>query len=83
VEELDFIQIYKEWLANRVWAAREELPAKQRKLLALADSAKKRAWNSLPEARRGAIVKELVSQDLLPQNVLSCINIFDAQVVGI
>jgi len=78
-----FIKIYKEWLEAREWAEKYEMTAKQRTALAGADSAKKMAWLALPEARRREIIKELILQDLMPDSLLTAMNIFEARVVGI
>lgn len=77
----DFIKIYKDWLAARAWAEQYELTATQRIALAGADSAKKKAWLALPGARRREIIKELISQDLMPDSLLTAINIFEARVI--
>jgi len=78
-----FIKIYKDWLAARAWAERYEMTAKQRTALAGADSVKKKAWLALPETRRREIIKELILQDLMPDSLLTAMNIFEARVVGI
>ena len=78
-----FIKIYKDWLEAREWAEQYELTAKQRTALAGADSAKKKAWLALPALRRQEIIKELIVQDLMPDSLLTAMNIFEARVVGI
>lgn len=79
----EFIDAYKKWLQARSWGAQHELTAKQRIILAQADNAKKKAWNTLPESRRKAIVEEMVLQGILPKIVINCMEIFDARIIGI
>ena len=79
----DFVKVYKSWLASRTWAAEGHLGPEQRKTLALADSAKQKAWNSLSGERRKEITEQLVKEGILPHAVLRVMGIFDANVVGI
>ena len=78
-----FISTYKKWLETRQWANKTKLSAESRALLALANSAKRKAWLQLPETRRRVIVTELISQGYLPPETTLAINIFDAKIVGL
>jgi len=79
----NFVQVYKKWLEIR--GEYEKLPLTKEIRIAMArcDNAKKRLWNSLPEARRLEIVAELVSEGVFPQSVAKCMEIFEARVVSI
>lgn len=78
-----FVKVYKSWLATRQEAARKELTAAQRVAMAKIDNEKRRMWNDLPESRRKQIVEELVKEKILPDAVLTCMEIFDAKVISI
>ena len=79
----EFIEIYKSWLESRKWAAQEELAWEDRVKLNKSDRAKNLAWNSLDQKRRKEIVAELIEENILPRQLTSIIDIFDARVIGI
>jgi len=79
----NFVEVYKKWLITHHTQKDESLTPAQRTALAIMDNVKKRAWNALPEMRRIEIVAELILDGILPREVATILNVFDAKVVGV